>query len=309
MAVKHGVNRWLTSKFRQTLNGAHSMGRFFERLRRKQPNSTKQSKPAKTPKNACPINKCWQRPTVLIAAWVVLLVSSLSIASFAVTPFLRVLQNQRTLSLGWSGYVVISDPLLERPSVVGINGSWTVPTIAPSASSVYSSTWIGIGGHTDDTLIQCGTEHDSSGGKTIYSAWYELLPDYSITIPEIKVNAGDNITAAINLVDSAQNLWLVEITNLSNKQTWTQTFTYNSSRLSAEWVVERPQLNNQLTTLANFGTVTFTGISARMAGTQGTLTTFPTNEVTMTNQKNTELTTISELSSDGSSFTVQYKGS
>jgi len=112
---------------------------------------------------------CWKKPVILATIWVILLVSSLSVMSFAVTPFLKVLQNQHTLSLGWSGYVVTSDALLEQPVVTGVNGSWTVPEVALSTDDAYSSAWIGIGGHLDSTLIQCGTEHDSVKGKTHYS--------------------------------------------------------------------------------------------------------------------------------------------
>jgi len=59
-----------------------------------------------------------------------------------------------------------------------------------------------------------------------------MLPEYSITIPEVTVRPGDKIVAAINLLDSDQNVWLIEIKNLSNGQGWSRSFVYNSSRLS-----------------------------------------------------------------------------
>jgi len=309
MAFGRNIAHWLHRIRSQTILETRMLREFAGRIRKKtQPDSSGSNPTSKAPRQSCPINKCWKKPALLVAVWVVLLVSSLSVMSFAVTPFLKVLQSPHALSLGWSGYVVTSDVLLEQPVVIGVNGSWTVPSVAASTVNKYSSVWIGIGGHTDQTLIQCGTEHDSVNGQTHYSVWYELLPEYSIPIQEITVQPGDNITAAISLVDSDLNQWLIEIKNLSNKQSWSRTFVYNSSRLSAEWVVERPQLKEELTELADFGSVTFTGVWAKLKETQGTMTSFPSNTITMSNHQNAELTEVSPISSDGSSFTVTYIG-
>lgn len=243
---------------------------------------------------------------VLILVWIILFLSSLTVMSSVVTPFLKSLQTQNLVSYTWSGYVVASDVLFPQPLVTGVNGSWTVPTITPSASNTYSAAWIGIGGQSDKTLIQCGTEHDSINGQPRYSAWYELLPDYAITIKDFTVLPGDQISASVTLLDSSTNQWLIQIADKTNGQSFRQVFTYNSSRQSAEWVVERPTVNGAITTLADFGTVTFTNISAQIADTTGTITAFPSYEIVMEDHRNNQLVTISSISQDGSNFTINY---
>lgn len=252
--------------------------------------------------------KSWKINTILlIAAWVILLLASLTVMSSVVTPFLKSLQTQNLVSLTWSGYVVVSDTLFPQPLVTSVNGSWIVPTVSPSASNVYSAAWIGIGGQSDKTLIQCGTEHDYVNGQPRYSAWYEMLPDYAITIEDFEISPGDRIFASVTLVDSNTNQWLIQITNETNGQSFRQVFTYNSSMLSAEWVVERPTVNGAITNLADFGSVTFTNISAQIAGITGTVIAFPSYEIIMEDHQGRQLVTTSFFSEDGSSFTVDYR--
>ncbi len=243
---------------------------------------------------------------VLVTIWVILLLSSLTVMSSVVTPFLKNLQTQNLVSYTWSGYVVASDVLFPQPLVTSVNGSWTVPAVTTSVTNTYSAAWIGIGGHSDKTLIQCGTEHDSINSQPRYSAWYEMLPDYAITIKDFAVSPGDQISASIALVDGITNQWLIQMVNQANGQSFRQAFTYNSSRLSAEWVVERPTVNGAITTLSDFGTVTFTNISAQVSDTAGTITAFPSYKIVMEDNKNRHLVTVSPVSQDGSNFTINY---
>jgi len=253
--------------------------------------------------------RTWRRNAVyLLVFWVALLALSLSVLSSVITPFLRTLQTQDVVSTSWAGYAVGSNLLLRQPAVVAVNGSWTVPAVNVSEDNRYSSAWIGIGGQSDHTLIQVGTEHDSLNGQAKYSAWYEMLPDNSIAIPEVAVSSGDRITASVSLVDTEENEWLVEIHNLSNGQGFSQIFTYNSSMLSAEWVVERPMVNNQTTTLTDFGSVTFTNATAQLRSKVGTISSFPNYAIVMSTAQNVKLTQVSPLSKDGSSFNVTYIG-
>jgi len=211
-------------------------------------------------------------------------------------------------SLDWAGYAVTSNSANPLPQVVGINGSWTVPEVNVSQRNTFSAAWIGIGGlvEGDETLIQTGTEQDSLSGIATYSAWYELLPNDSVTITTIKVSQGDEIAASINLVDSTTNEWSIEMVDATNKQSFQENFIYDSSRLSAEWIVERPSIDSSLVTLANFGNITFTNSKMTMNNTIGTISNFSFARITMQNRQNRQLVTVSSLSSDGSSFTVTY---
>lgn len=214
---------------------------------------------------------------------------------------------QSVVSLSWAGYVVASDFSNPQPQVIGINASWIIPHVNSSLTDTYSSAWIGIGGQFDKTLIQLGTEHDydSSRGQTSYNAWYEMLPAYAVNIP-INISEGDSISASINLINSDTDQWNIQLIDFTNGQGFNQNFFYNSTRLSAEWIVERPTLNNQITTLSNFGNITFSGAYANINHVVNPLGRFAFAQVHMTDRQNTQLTSVSSISSDGLSLTVSY---
>ena len=252
-------------------------------------------------------HRSWRTKAIfLVVLWLVLLIGSVTILSSVITPFLKTLQTQSLVSLDWAGYAVSSNLLIRQPSVVNISGSWIVPKVTISAIDTFSAAWIGIGGLSDTTLIQCGSEHNSIDGKEVYSLWYEMLPDYSIKIPEIDVSPGDKISASIGLLNSNSDEWLIEINDMTTGQGFSQSFVYNASKLTGEWILERPTVNNQVSTLANFGIVTFTDMKVQVAQTVGTVSSFPNYEIFMEDRSNNRLVTISDLSPDGSSYTVKY---
>ena len=216
-------------------------------------------------------------------------------------------QGQGLISTDWAGYIVSSD--LKNPQVVGINASWSVPRIGVFSSDAYSSAWIGIGGQSEKTLIQTGTEHDSVNGQEYYYVWYEMLPDTAVRIDTMSVSPGDVITASITLINSDMNQWAIRIHDVTNGQGFYRTFIYNSSRLSAEWIVERPHVNNQISLLANFGTLTFTGAYAKIGNTVGAIGNFSYSPITMTTDLSKQLTSVSSLGEDGTSFSVTYLNS
>ena len=244
---------------------------------------------------------------VIIAFWIVSLVVALFLTSILLHLFF-ISSNNLEGSPNWAGYSVASDLADPQPVIIGIKGSWTVPTVSVSQRSVFSAVWIGIGGQFDNTLIQTGTEQDSNHGNVMYSAWYELLPNDSVTITAINVSPGDKITASINLDNSTTNLWSIEIADVTNEQSFQRNVVYNSSRLSAEWIVERPTLNYQVrlpVALADFGIVTFTDSGITTNTSAGTIGNFPFVRFIMQNGIS-PLVTVSSLSSNGSSFTVTY---
>ena len=244
-----------------------------------------------------------------VALWVIMLIISLSLVSVFVNTFLKRVQILNLVSLDWGGYSAFSDFTNPQPVVVSVSGSWTVPQVSVSQQDTFSAAWIGIGGQTDKTLIQTGTEQDSISGSIEYSAWYELLPNDAITITAMNVSPGDKITASINLVNSASNEWSIEIDDVTKGEKFKQNFFYASSRLSAEWIVERPTVNNTLSDLANFGSITFTNSSVTMSNNTGNINDFPFAHVVMQDRQNTQLVTVSSLTSNGASFTVNYLSS
>lgn len=178
----------------------------------------------------------------------------------------------------WSGYIVTGGPF------TAVQGTWTIPAVTyahyPAAPDVENtSAWIGIGGFNEPTLIQLGSEQDvTPDGVASYSVWYEVLPASSIRIDATRfvVNAGDTITTSLQCTATctpkAKSTWVM---SMSDGTLWKTAFTvqmiYPSSLASAEWIVEAPCLetcSNPIADfgyLANFNSITFTGLTANNA--------------------------------------------
>ena len=245
------------------------------------------------------------KAVILILIWVLLLVLSLSLLSILASLFASNPQGQSIASLSWAGYIITKESN-SKFEVTGINCSWIVPAVNASAGDGYSSAWIGIGGQVDKSLIQVGTEHDAVNGKGSYSAWYELLPSFSVRVTSIAVSPGDTMIASINLVNSNTNQWRIQISDATKGQTFSRNVVYNSARSSGEWIVERPTINNKITTLADFGDITFTDCHVNVSNVTGPITKFSFSKIQMTNNQNAALTSVSDLTAGGSSFNVSY---
>ncbi len=216
--------------------------------------------------------------------------------------------TQTVMGVDWSGYSVASSLKNPQPIVTGVSGTWAVPSVTVTPGVSYSATWIGIGGQFDQTLIQTGTEHDVDPvkGQVVYSAWYELLPASPVYLT-MSVSPGDIIKASIKLQDAATNTWSISLQDTTNGQSYQTNVQYDSSMLSAEWVVERPTIGNRIGLLADFGSVTFRNCNAIIGGKTGGLLDFPSSDFIMNSRQNNPLVAVSTPSSNGSSFTVTFE--
>ncbi len=208
--------------------------------------------------------------------------------------------------LNWGGYAVASNFNNPLPVVTSVSASWVVPVVVVSQTDSFSAVWVGIGGTFGKTLIQTGTEQDSIGGEIFYSAWFELLPSDSVTITTVDISPGDVINASITLVNPNVNSWQISLNDITNGQSFSQNVSYASSQLSAEWIVERPTVNNVLSALADFGTVSFSNCKATVESCPGTAGQFSNVQNVMSDRQGAMLTEVSNLSGDGSSFSVRY---
>jgi hypothetical protein len=154
-------------------------------------------------------------------------------------------------STNWSGYVDTG------ATFTAVSGSWVVPTVQASNSSLASGTWIGIDGANNSSLIQTGTAQLTSGGATRYYDWYELLPAEPVNLSN--VSPGDQMDASILETSSGQ--WRITITDVTSGRTNSVAVSYNDPQNSAEWIEEAPTVNNEQSALANFGSVQFSGLS------------------------------------------------
>ena len=160
-------------------------------------------------------------------------------------------------STNWSGQVLLGG------SYTAVGADWTVPAVVASGSPEYSATWIGIDGTTSTTLVQTGTAQETAGGITDYYAWVELLPGAEMPIVDesdvpAPVVPGDQIQAAVE--ETSINVWTIFIQDLTQSWTFSQPFDYTSPGASAEWIEEAPSVGGAQSTLADFGSTTFTSL-------------------------------------------------
>jgi hypothetical protein len=155
-------------------------------------------------------------------------------------------------STNWSGYVAANSQF------TGVGAQWVVPTVQPSQASQYSSTWVGVDGASNTSLIQTGTSQETSGGKTFYYAWYEILP--ALSIPVEYVSPGDEMNASV--FEDSPGTWTIAIDDVTSGQAVSGSVAYSGPGTSAEWIEEAPSsASGQQLTLADFGTAHFTNLA------------------------------------------------
>jgi hypothetical protein len=138
-----------------------------------------------------------------------------------------------------------------------ISGSWTVPALNCSATPNSSvSPWIGIDGWSSDTVEQIGFDQDCENGVAGYYPWVEMYPADSIYFSET-IKAGDQITASVSVSGTSWTL-----TEKDTTRGWSKTYheSGNDALSSAEAIVE--DLGDGIQPVANFGSITFTGLTA-----------------------------------------------
>jgi hypothetical protein len=166
----------------------------------------------------------------------------------------------------WSGYAVNGAPPYSSASA-----TWQVPSVTydgapnPPYNEEAADNWVGIGGDGDSTLIQLGTSGTVfTNGATSYGAWYELYPAGAVGISN-PVKPGDIITASLQCTaacsPSSVQTWQLTLTNATAGWTWSQSFQYQSTMASAEWILEAPQVGG-VVPLPDYVQTTFDPVEA-----------------------------------------------
>ena len=205
--------------------------------------------------------------------------------------------------------------------MTAVSGSWIVPTVSGSGrGTTYSAVWVGIDGYSDSTVEQIGTEEDVVNGVPEYAAWWEMYstgkgqPEQVIT--GMTIEPGDSITASVTYISSGTYAGDFLLKIVDNSRANDSFSAYESSsqlqspvaeRSSAEFIVEAPSVGNNVASLANFGSVTFTNASVTINGVTG-----PINDSAWQSQAinigsgNVTQDTTSVLTNSGTSFVVTY---
>jgi hypothetical protein len=165
----------------------------------------------------------------------------------------------------WSGYA-------ETGTFAGVSSTWTVPTVSASSAATYSSAWIGVDGFNNSSLIQTGTEEDYYNGAAHYNAWWEILPAAETALPgSYAVAGGDRMSAKIYETPATttvgggggrfgrggrggttEHVWDITISDTTRGWTYSTSQAYNGTGSSAEWVMEAPEVNGRIATLAHY---------------------------------------------------------
>jgi hypothetical protein len=122
----------------------------------------------------------------------------------------------------------------------------------------YLVTWDGIDGWDTTDVFQAGTESDAycsnNSTQQFYSAWVEWYPGSSTRISNLPVTAGDAML--VWMIADGPTTGRAIIVNQTSGQTVIMSLTAPSGVTlrgdSAEWIVERPTVNNNPATMTNY---------------------------------------------------------
>lgn len=211
-------------------------------------------------------------------------------------------------SSNWSGYVATGG------TFSAVSASWIVPTTVCSERTTYSAQWIGIDGDPSDSVEQDGTEADCFGGTASYDAWYEIYGDdalddgdeVELSPASYPVAPGDAISASVNFSNGVWTLAVADGTE--NWQFSTPVAWPGAAQSSAEWIAERPEVGSRLSSLADFGSVTFNAATATDAAASGPISDFSNVPIEMTGAGDV-LAAPGQLDPAGSSFTDTWLAS
>lgn len=218
-------------------------------------------------------------------------------------------------SLNWAGYAVPA----EKGTVTSVAGSFIVPGLSCSkAQTTYVALWAGLDGYNDSTVEQAGVLGECDHGKAYYYVWYEFYPSPAVFLSNMTAAPGDKVYVNVAYISSG-NYFKINITIVPIRGKAVSSILEGSvsgaDLSSAECILERPEVNGHLSTLANFGTAyygqDYTSIPdtcyATINGATEPFGSFPSVvSITMVNYNGEVLAYPSSLTSDGSSFTVTY---
>lgn len=190
------------------------------------------------------------------------------------------------VSRNWSGYAVPS-----TVPVTSVSGRFTVPTLnCAKTPNAGESTWVGIGGDgaSSGELLQTGVRSDCLGGTQDNNpAWWEEFPQVAEQkFLTLTVSPGDSMQATVSKNPDGIS-WTTRLDDLTKGISGLMTTggeygTQSDANLgawlhdegsaasisyaggySAEWIVEAFALGNgSIVPLADFGKLTFSGLTA-----------------------------------------------
>jgi hypothetical protein len=179
---------------------------------------------------------------------------------------------RQQVSANWSGYVVQDRAGHNFSSV---SGSWVEPAVKPGAGRGFAAFWVGLGGtgQSSPSLEQVGTAAQTVDGQTRYYAWYELLPSAQVQM-NLPIHPGDRMSGRVTVHGTSVT---VSLSDHTTDRSVTRTLRMSDpDTSSAEWIAEAPAAERgdgslRILSLADFGKITFSHVSATAGGHTGSL--------------------------------------
>src|SRR5215472_10571594 len=172
----------------------------------------------------------------------------------------------------WSGDVLTG--ITTSPQGQAVTATFQVPSVyhahgACSPGYDYMSAWPGIDGFPGTaggaSVLQAGVDANAycSGSSTSaqYYAWIEWYPAAPVTVSQPAIGPGDVVFVEVWSTSPTQAYATIlnDSTGIAATYSITPPAGTTLHASSVEWVVERPALGANLTTLANYGAMSWLG--------------------------------------------------
>lgn len=170
-------------------------------------------------------------------------------------------------SQNWAGYAVSQG----SGRFNRIRARFFVPYLNCAVSSAgsartYSSHWVGLDGFTSHTVEQDGIEADCVNSAAQYFAWREVYPRYEVR-SSMRIYPGNAITASVTYSRSTHEFRMA-VTDHSDGHHFTvfdKCSAGSCVRSSAEVISEAPTVGGKMSSLADYGALSFAHISITSA--------------------------------------------
>jgi hypothetical protein len=210
-------------------------------------------------------------------------------------------------SSNWSGYADNESSNIYK----SVSAEWAEPTGSCGPSQSLSAFWVGLDGYSSGTVEQDGTLIECYGGTPYYFDWWEMYPYNSVQLVAT-VGGADVITAAVKFRSGAYLLSVTDATHPAASFSTSQSAAVDCSasacdNANAEWISEAPccVAGGSVYPLTDYGKWKVSNATVK-SGTVGTISSFPNDNITMTNASNSPLSVAGPLATGGSSFKTKW---
>jgi Peptidase A4 family len=214
-------------------------------------------------------------------------------------PTLRVKGLSQVTSTNWSGYADTSE------TFSSLAGSWTEPSVSCTSTTSLAAFWVGIDGYSSDSVEQDGTLVECYEDTAYYYTWWEMYPTNDIQVVGETLKAGDSITASVVRSGTSYTLKVTDSTHTADSFSTTRTCS-SCANSSAEWIAEAPSGSSGVYPLSDFHSWSLTGATVSTTSTSGAISTFPDDEITMTDSAKNVEAQPGALNSSGNGFGVTW---